>query len=50
MRRQPDVRTWLNATLFADGDLEIGLAKADTAGREVLASDTLCSNAKYNAI
>lgn len=45
-----DVRTWLNATLFADGELEIGFSKADTTGREVLASDTLRSNAKYTAI
>lgn len=45
-----DIRTWLNATLFTDGELEIGFAKADTAGREVLASDTLCANAKYTAI
>lgn len=45
-----DIRTWLNATLFADGELRIGFAKADATGREVLASDTLCSNAKYTAI
>lgn len=45
-----DVRTCLNATLFADGELEIGFSKADATGREVLASDTLCSNAKYTAI
>lgn len=45
-----DVRTWLNVTLFADGELEIGFSKADATGREVLASDTLCSNAKYTAI
>lgn len=45
-----DIRTWLNATLFTDGELKIGFAKADTAGREVLASDTLCANAKYTAI
>lgn len=45
-----EVCTWLNATLFADGDLEIGFAKADATGREVLVSDTLCANAKYTAI
>ena len=45
-----EVRTWLNATLFADGELKIGFAKADATGREVLASDTLCANAKYAAI
>ena len=32
-----EVRTWLNATLFADGELKIGFAKADATGREVLA-------------
>ena len=45
-----EVRTWLNAMLFADGELKIGFAKADATGREVLASDTLCANAKYTAI
>lgn len=45
-----EVRTWLNAMLFADGELKIGFAKADATGREVLASDTLCANAKYAAI
>lgn len=45
-----EVRTWLNAMLFADGELKIGFAKADATGREVLASNTLCANAKYTAI
>lgn len=45
-----DVRTWLNATLFADGELKIGFAKADGAGREVLAAGKLCASTKYNAI
>ena len=35
-----EVRTWLNATLFADGELKIGFAKADATSREVLAADT----------
>lgn len=47
---ESDIRTWLDATLFADGELKIGFAKADAAGREVLAAGKLCSNAKYNAI
>ena len=29
-----EVRTWLNAMLFADGELKIGFAKADATGRE----------------
>lgn len=45
-----DIRTWLNATPLADGELKIGFAKAGAANRKVLASDTLCSNVKYNAI
>lgn len=44
------IRTWLDATLFADGELKIGFAKAVAAGREVLAAGKLCANAKYNAI
>lgn len=47
---EDDSRTWLNATLFADGELCIGLARADAAGREVVASDNVCANAKYTAI
>ena len=47
---ESDIRTWLNATLFVDGELKIGFAKADAAGREVLAAGKLCANAKYNAI
>lgn len=47
---EDDSRTWLNATLFADGELCIGLAKADDAGREVVASGDLCANARYTAI
>lgn len=47
---ESDIRTWLDATLFADGELKIGFAKVDAAGREVLAAGKLCSNAKYNAI
>lgn len=47
---ESDIRTWLDATLFADGGLKIGFAKADAAGREVLAAGKLCANAKYNAI
>lgn len=46
---ESDIRTWLDATLFADGELKIGFAKADAAGREVLAAGKLCANAKYNA-
>ena len=45
-----DIRTWLNATLLADGELKIGFAKTGAADRKVPASDTLCSNVKYNAI
>nr|DAF83782.1 MAG TPA: hypothetical protein [Caudoviricetes sp.] len=47
---EDDSRTWLNATLFADGELRIGFARADAAGREVVASDDVCANARYTAI
>lgn len=47
---ESDIRTWLDATLFANGGLKIGFAKADAAGREVLAAGKLCANAKHNAI
>lgn len=47
---EDDSRTWLNATLFADGELCIGLARADASGREVVASGDLCANARYTAI
>lgn len=45
-----DSRTWLNATLFADGELCVGLARADTTGREVVANGDVCANARYTAI
>ncbi|WP_117205470.1 hypothetical protein [Paratractidigestivibacter faecalis] len=47
---ESDIRTWLDATLFANGGLKIGFAKADAAGREVLAAGKLYASAKYNAI
>ena len=47
---EDDSRTWLNATLFADGELCIGLARADATGREVVASGDVCANARYTAI
>lgn len=47
---EDDLRTWLNATLFADGELRIGFAKSDESAREVVASEDLCANAVYNAV
>lgn len=47
---ESNIRTWLDATLFADGELKIGFVKADGAGREVLAAGKLYASAKYNAI
>lgn len=47
---EDDSRTWLNATLFGDGELLIGFARADAAGREVVASGDVCTNARYTAI
>lgn len=47
---EDDSLTWLNATLFGDGELLIGFARADAAGREVVASGDVCANAHYTAI
>ena len=45
-----DSRTWLNATLFADGELCVGLARADETGRKVAASGDVYAKARYTAI
>lgn len=47
---EDDSLTWPNATLFGDGELLIGFARADAAGREVVASGDVCANARYTAI
>lgn len=45
-----DSRTWLEAALFDDGELRIGVAAPDAADREVVAAGTVCANARYAAV
>lgn len=45
-----DQRTWCRCHLYADGELVVTAEALPEAGREVLSSGNMCTNALYNAV
>lgn len=45
-----DLREWIQAVLYDDGELALSLAGTAEPGRGVLARGRLCANAKYTAV